>query len=253
MSGGPAVRVALPAGARIGLPVFSHDGRRFAFARDLADGVELWAGETTTGAARPVPGVRLNDVLGPAFAWTGRRHAPRADGAGGPRARHRAAPTVPVGPDRRGDGGQGLADGHLPGPAPHAARRRRSSSTSRGRSSSSWTPRPGRPSPLGEPGLFTDAEPSPDGRYLLVERVKAPFSTRVPYFYFARATEVWDAAGRPVATVADLPVSDEIPRQGVPTGPRASPGSRWRRRRSSGSRPSTAATRRRRCRTASAS
>ena len=31
---------------------------------------------------------------------------------------------------------------------------------------------------------------------------------------------MWDAAGKPVATIADLPVSDEIPRQGEPTGPR---------------------------------
>jgi hypothetical protein len=74
--------------------------------------------------------------------------------------------------------------------------------------------------PLGEPGLYTDVGPSPDGRYLLVQRLKKPFSTRVPYSYFARETEVWDAAARKLATVADLPVSDEVPRQGVPTGPR---------------------------------
>ena len=122
VSGGPAVRVALPAGARVGLPVFSHDGRRFAFARDLADGVELWAGETTTGAARPVPGVRLNDVLGPAIAWTGRREAPRPRGPARPRESAAGADRA-GGTGRRGDGGQGLADGDLPGPAPHAARR----------------------------------------------------------------------------------------------------------------------------------
>ena len=50
--------------------------------------------------------------------------------------------------------------------------------------------------------------------------MRRPFSYRVPYEYFARQTEVWDAAGRPVATIADLPISDEVPRQGVPTGPR---------------------------------
>jgi dipeptidyl aminopeptidase/acylaminoacyl peptidase len=81
-------------------------------------------------------------------------------------------------------------------------------------------PAAGTHSTLGEPGLYTDAEPSPDGRYLLVRRLAKPFSTRVPFFYFARTVEVWDASGRPVATIADLPVSDEVPRQGVPTGPR---------------------------------
>ena len=74
---------------------------------------------------------------------------------------------------------------------------------------------------LGSPGLVADVDPSPDGRYLLVHQRRRPFSTRVPFYYFARTVEVWDAAGKPVATIADLPVSDEIPRQGVPTGPRA--------------------------------
>ena len=219
VSGGPAVRVALPAGARVGMPVFSHDGRRFAFARDLADGVELWAGETATGAARPVPGVRLNDVLGPAIAWRGDgkllvRAVPPGRGTAPP------APTVPVGPLVEETAGKAsqmatfqdlLRTPHDETVFEHHARAQLAL----------VDPAAGTAVPLGEPGLYTDAEPSPDGRYLLVERLKAPFSVRVPYFYFARATEVWDAAGRKVATIADLPVSDEIPRQGVPTGPRA--------------------------------
>src|SRR6202042_3427972 len=67
---------------------------------------------------------------------------------------------------------------------------------------------------------ITDAQASPDENYLLVSTARRPFSYRVPYEYFTRKTEVWDAGGRPVATVADLPISDEVPRQGVPTGPR---------------------------------
>ena len=72
---------------------------------------------------------------------------------------------------------------------------------------------------IGAPAIITDASASPDEKYVLVNTARRPFSYRVPYEYFTRKTEVWDAAGRPVATVADLPISDEIPRQGVPTGP----------------------------------
>ena len=61
--GSPAVRVALPDGARIGAPVWSPDGKQFAFARDLDNGVELWVGVAATGSAHAGPGVRLNDVL----------------------------------------------------------------------------------------------------------------------------------------------------------------------------------------------
>ena len=73
---------------------------------------------------------------------------------------------------------------------------------------------------LGPPGLYQRLTESPDGEHLLVHRLQRPFSFRVPYQYFARSVEVWSAAGEPERVVADLPVSDEVPRQGVPTGPR---------------------------------
>ena len=42
----------------------------------------------------------------------------------------------------------------------------------------------------------------------------------MPYGYFARRAEVWSDEGELVRVIADLPVSDEVPRMGVPTGPR---------------------------------
>ncbi len=73
---------------------------------------------------------------------------------------------------------------------------------------------------IGPPALITEVDPSPDEKYLLVSTVRRPFSYRVPYYYFTRKTEVWDTKGQTVATPADLPISDDVPRQGVPTGPR---------------------------------
>ncbi len=81
-------------------------------------------------------------------------------------------------------------------------------------------PATGAASQLGPPGLYRYVSESPDGGYLLVHRLQRPFSFRVPYGYFARRAEIWTAAGEPVRVVADLPVSDEVPRMGVPTGPR---------------------------------
>ncbi len=74
---------------------------------------------------------------------------------------------------------------------------------------------------IGPTALITRAEVSPDERYILVSTVRRPFSYRVPYVYFTRKTQVWDPTGQQVATIADLPISDEVPRQGVPTGPRS--------------------------------
>jgi dipeptidyl aminopeptidase/acylaminoacyl peptidase len=218
-AGGEAMRVALPDGARIGRPSWSHDGKRFAFTRDLADGVELWVGEAATGSARAVPGIRLDDVLGWPLAWTGDGQRLLAWTIPKDRGPAPPAPAVPIGPIVEETAGKAsqmatfqdlLRTPHDEALFEHYARAQLAV-VDAGTFATS---------PLGPPGLYSDVAPSPDGRYLLVQRVKRPFSTRVPYFYFARAVEVWDAAGRVVATVADLPVSDEIPRQGVPVGPR---------------------------------
>jgi len=218
VDGGAPARVSLPAGARVSLPLWSHDGSRFAFARDLADGVELWVAEAATGAARPVEGIRLNDVLGAPISWKAARSlivrtVPRARGEA-PRAA--AVPIGPVVEETAGKTSQMatfqdlLRNPHDAALFEHYARAQLVVVDAIA----------GSATPLGEPGLFTDVDASPDGQYLLVDRVKAPFSTRVPFFYFARSSEVWDAAGRKLATIAELPVSDEVPRQGVPTGPR---------------------------------
>jgi dipeptidyl aminopeptidase/acylaminoacyl peptidase len=217
-AGGAPRRVPLPADARVGAAAFSPDGKRFALSRHLPDGVELWLGDTATGAVRSVPGVRLTDVLGEAFSWEGTgklivRTVPPGQGEA-PRAP--AVPTGPIVEETAGKASQMatfqdlLRTPHDEALFEHYARAQLGAVDAATATAST----------LGEPGLYTGVEPSADGRYLLVERLRKPFSTRVPFYYFARETEVWDAAGRKLATIADLPVSDEVPRQGVPTGPR---------------------------------
>jgi len=218
--GGAPLPVALPKDARISLPVWSPDGRRFAFTRDLEDGVELWTGDAATGAVKPLAGLRVSDVLGPAFTWTkdstwllvravpkGREPAP-------------SRPQVPLGPtvdETRGKTAAAatyqdlLKDEHDQDLFEYYAKSHLALVDSAG----------GAVRPLGEPGLYSGAVQSPDGRYLLVTKLRRPFSYRVPYASFTRTIEVWDAQGQRVTTIADLGVSDEVPRQGVPVGPRA--------------------------------
>src|SRR5215207_4625575 len=50
-------KIELPAGAQAGLPVWSPDGRRFAFTNTTATGIELWAGDAATARARRLKGV----------------------------------------------------------------------------------------------------------------------------------------------------------------------------------------------------
>ena len=74
---------------------------------------------------------------------------------------------------------------------------------------------------IGSPGLYVDASPSPDGRYLLVETLERPFSYLVPWSRFPRTVQVWDLDGKVVAEVARLPLAERVPIQGVITGPRS--------------------------------
>jgi len=76
--------------------------------------------------------------------------------------------------------------------------------------------------PLGQPGLLAQADPSPDGRFLLTDRLLPPFSHIVPSSLFAHVCELRDAgSGSVVQTLTRLPVGEQIPINGVATGPRS--------------------------------
>jgi dipeptidyl aminopeptidase/acylaminoacyl peptidase len=225
LDGSPPRRIALPQNALIELPTWSHDGRRIAFARDVDDHVELWVADAATGAAKLVPGVGINDVLeeprddfSPIMWLADNRHilALIVPAGRGPAP---AAQRVPSGPNVQETAGRKSQMPTFPDmlTSPHDEDVFEHFATSQLARIDSET---GQVETIGAPALITSAIPSRDGKYLLVSTVRRPFSYRVPYDYFTRKTEVWEANGRPVATVADLPISDEIPRHGVPTGPR---------------------------------
>lgn len=73
---------------------------------------------------------------------------------------------------------------------------------------------------LGEPGMYLACDASPDDRYLLVSEIKRPFSYTLPFQFFPRKTSVWNAEGKTVFDICDLPLADRIPIEGVRTGPR---------------------------------
>ncbi len=215
----PARRIEIPEKASISLPSWSHDGKKIAFSRDLDDSVELWTADVATGKAKAISGVRLNDVLEVKLVWLGdNRHilAVLVPEGRGPAP---AAPKAPIGPNVQESTGRlsqmatfqdMLASPHDEYLFEHFAR---------GQVARIDT-ETGQVERIGPPALITEVDPSPDEKYLLVSTVRRPFSYRVPYEYFTRKTEVWDARGQTVATPADLPISDDVPRQGVPTGPR---------------------------------
>ncbi len=78
----------------------------------------------------------------------------------------------------------------------------------------------GRFTPIGRPAIFATADPSPDGKKLLVARVHPPYSYIVTHEVFPKDVEVWDLAGTTVYSVAKLPLQEQVQTNGVPVGPR---------------------------------
>ncbi len=70
------------------------------------------------------------------------------------------------------------------------------------------------------PDMYCGASPSPDGQYLLLTKLKRPFSYLLTWRSFAMSVRITDLDGNPVFTVAEIPVAANIPVEGVRTEPR---------------------------------
>jgi len=77
------------------------------------------------------------------------------------------------------------------------------------------------------PDLYRSLTPSPDGNYLLVSRMKEPFSYLVAYYRFPYDLEVWNPSGRKLKTIHQFPLMESIPKGSGSTQP-GSRGYSWR-------------------------
>jgi dipeptidyl aminopeptidase/acylaminoacyl peptidase len=215
--------VPLPEGAQHSVPAWSPDGRTFAFTVDEADGIGVWVADAESATARQVPGLRVRDVLGgdpltigAAVGWTRDGGSLLALGAPGGPPELPDPPAEPRIEETAGKRSQMATYQDLLQTDADADAFEALATTV----PLLVEPDTGVSKELGPPGLYQRLSDSPDGEHLLVHRIRRPFSFRVPYQYFARTVEVWSSAGEVEYLVADLGVSDEVPRQGVPTGPR---------------------------------
>ena len=206
---------------KIGFPSFSVGGTRFAFTRDTETGVELWVGDTETLICRHLAGVTVTDVLAGPFLWSDDSRHLIAVTIPPQRGPVPAIPTVPDGPiitETEGKFSKASTFQDLL-TSPADERLFAHYATTQLVRVDTET---GELTPFGDPDLYYGIRLSPDEKYLLVTRLKQPFSYRVPAGYFARTVEVRDAkTGVLIRVIADMPVSDEIPQQGVLTGPRS--------------------------------
>ncbi len=212
----------LPADPHITDISWSPDGKYLAFTLVRDEGIELWLAGVSEAAARPLTGPELNAVMGRrSFIWE-----PGSDGiifkvipAG--RQKPPQKPAVPTGPVVQENIGKKAAvrtyQDMLSDPYDEDMFEYYSTSQL------VRTDLEGNRLNLGEPGMFSSFDVSPDGNFILVEQTHRPFSYLVPYYSFPTTVMIWDMEGRLVKEVAKIPLMEDIPQgfDAVQKGPRS--------------------------------
>ena len=216
---GEETRIALPEGAKLSFSRWSLDGKWLAFSLLKDTGFELWIADVSTGKAKALTGPNLNSTVNSGFSWLpGNKILVYTilENRGNPPQKSE----VPIGPNIQETEGrfakvrtyQDLLQ------TLHDAELFKFYATSQIYEIDIAT---GKSRKIGEPGVYLYANPSPDGKLLMVYRIKEPYSFSVPYYSFPHSEEIWDRNGNLVHLFGDFPLEDEVPIGGVPTGPRS--------------------------------
>jgi len=216
---GKQVRVTAPLAPRLGNVSFSPQGSRLAFTQTGPTGIELWIADARTGVAKRVTTPTLNGTWGAPCDWVSEKEmlCQFVVAARGPAPK---APEVPAGPNTQENYGKAAPVSTYEDLLKNAYDERLFEYyfTSQLALVEVAT---GVKTPVGKPGLFEEAAVSPDAKYVLVARQKRPFSRLVPLNDFPKDVEIWNRQGQLVRKIADLPLAENVPINGVPTGPRS--------------------------------
>ncbi len=216
---GTTKKIALPAGIKFTAPRWSADGTCAVFARYLDGGIELWMVNAATGEAKALTPPTLNMVVGGGIAWLPDNKHVLLHMVPEGRGKEPEAPRVPIGPNVQVSSGKATKSATYEDllKTPYDEKLFDYYATSQIVELDLTTDQTRK---IGGPGIYSGINPSPDGKYLIVTRIKKPYSYSLPYSDFARAYEIWDNNGGLIKVVADLPADEGIPMNGVPTGPR---------------------------------
>ena len=216
---GTTTPLDLPANSEIHDVEWTADGQRFALTVGHVDHIGLWIG-SVEGEVTKIENLALNPLMGTAVSWLPDqerllvRRIPQRGPAPEP-------PTIPAGPEiLEGEGATARST--------YEARNLLETAHDDALFEYYTTcelvivdPVTGTVKIIGAPAPYTTASFSPDGKYLLVERLIGPWSHEVAWWRFASNIEVWNQEGDLVANIASLPLADEVPIHGVPLGPRS--------------------------------
>jgi dipeptidyl aminopeptidase/acylaminoacyl peptidase len=218
---GKEIAVDLPEEPVYSLPNWSPDGRYLALKKFLTNGLELWLIEASTGQAKKLFGPSLNAVLTEGYVWWPDSRSLLITMNPGSRGPEPQAPAIPIGPNIQETSGKKAAVATYQDllRTPFDEKIFEYLATVQ---LARLNIQAGELTNLGQPGIYQEASISPSGEFILVDKIKRPFSYSVPFNLFSHTLEIWDSQGKLVKLIADLPAAEETPRNGVPVGPRSS-------------------------------
>lgn len=219
ISDGKEAAVALPAGAQIFSPQWSPDGKYIAAGNITPVGVELWIIDAATAKATNIKKVFVNTAFG-GFSWVDSK---TILATAVPAKRETAPPyqnVTPGEPNIQETSGRTGAVQTFQDllKSPNDEKLFEYYATAQ----IALIDTGGKVRTIGTPAIYDTVDFSPDRKYIRVSRIMRPFSYQFPYNRFPKTLEIWGADGKLVKTIANLPLQDNIPVQGVPTGPRSS-------------------------------
>lgn len=218
--GGEEIQIkGLPANPSMGGFALSKDEKFLAFTQTEANGISLWVVDMTSFEAKKLTDAILNEVSGDAMAWTVENEI-LIKAINPNRGNIPQKPSAPAGPiiqESTGDASPNRTYQDLLS-NPHDEKLFAFFIDSQ----IMLVDLNGNKKPIGPSGMIKSMDLSPDGRYLMVDLIKKPFSYLVPASRFPYDVEIWDEAGKKVKTLAKIPLDENRPTgfDATVTGPR---------------------------------
>lgn len=218
MEDGSIVELNIPEGSELMSASWTADGKRFAMSVGFEDRIELWIGNIN-GEIEKVPNVILNPLMDQAMKWFPDQEQllVRKIPNRGPAPQQS---TMPRGPKILEDAGASARSTYEARNLLVTAFDEDLFTYYTQSELMVYNTKTKTSKIIGPAASYMWSGISPDGKYLLVERLKAPWSREVAWWRFANDIEVWNTKGELIKTIYNHPVANEVPVQGVIQGPR---------------------------------
>lgn len=202
----------LPDNPRLANLDFSPDSKKLAFTHTSDNGVALWIVDLETAVAKRITEDNLNGALGSPFQWYKDSSRLLVSQLPGQRSAwidtDKELPTGPTVSTSTGKVSQLRTYQDL-----LKTPQDETNFETLTRAALYAVDLDGKQNKVLDVDIYSQRSFSPDGKYLLVTRVKRPFSYVVPYYNFPQETVVYDTEnGQPVKVVNETPLLEIMPK-----------------------------------------